>query len=91
MEKKDVKKIWRQKKNKEAENLLGYKCFFCHRTTNLVYHKKDGTKHRHDHTASFVLKDPTSFVRLCHPCHRAVHWMMENFKWSWNMINQNLK
>ena len=82
---------WREKKRKQAEELLGKKCFFCSRTNNLVYHQIMGKKHRHDITAYYVIKDPNSFARLCHPCHRAVHWLMDMFKWSWEDINKNLK
>ncbi|MDP3728159.1 MAG: hypothetical protein Q8R18_01760 [bacterium] len=91
MERKDILKRWRDKKRKEAEKLLGNKCYFCNRNKNLVYHEKKGRKHSHDQTAVLVVKNPQSFVRLCHPCHRAVHWLMEKFEWQWEKITENLK
>ena len=72
-------RAWRKKRSDQAEALLGKKCYFCPREKNLVYHEKQGRKHLHYHTASLVLKNPNSFVRLCHPCHRAVHCLVLEF------------
>lgn len=91
MDKVEYNRRWRQKIRLEAEKLLGDKCFFCSRNKNLTYHEIRGRKHRHDVTAMFVVKNPGDFVRLCHPCHRAVHWMMEKFEWMWEDINKHLK
>jgi hypothetical protein len=76
-------KNWRDRKIKEAETIFGDVCYFCGRTLNLGYHNKIGEKHHTACTAALALKDPSSWVRLCYPCHKSVHWCMEHLEMRW--------
>lgn len=88
---KETIRKWKQRKRDEAEKILGDKCFFCTRTNNLCYHKKDNEYHCSSLSAALVLKNPEKWVRLCHPCHRAVHWIYEFFAWDWDTIVKKWK
>jgi hypothetical protein len=82
---------WRQNKREEADKVFGTKCSICNSKINLCLHEKSGKIHNTSCTASIALKNPKEWVRLCYPCHKAVHWVMTHFKMSWNEIVARLR
>lgn len=82
----DYKKKWLQRKREEGNKVFGTICFLCGGNVNLCLHEKSGTPHQRSCTERIALKNPDQWVKLCYPCHKAVHWCMEHFKMSWEEI-----
>lgn len=61
----------------------------------LVAHRKDGSEHPKFQwqTLEWVEKELRSneYVRLCAPCHKAVHWVMDHFGFDWDQIVEQLQ
>jgi hypothetical protein len=77
------------KRKRQAEELLGNQCSICGRKENLVMHKKDGKSHSEKTQLwiwNQIIKNPSEWIRLCHRCHTAIHWIMEYFGWKWEKI-----
>jgi len=91
---KRASKRWRKNLNKEVDRLLGDSCRICKRDIKLASHKKDGKEHDTSggtNSLQGVIKNPKDFVRLCYPCHKAVHWIMYYFNMTWEDIVETLK
>ncbi|MFX1605946.1 MAG: hypothetical protein ACFFDD_08555 [Promethearchaeota archaeon] len=71
------------------EEIFGTKCRLCGQERKLAIHKKDGTEHERDvlwrikFLKSVNIDD---WAALCIPCHRGVHWMMEELDYNWEDI-----
>ena len=86
MKKAESEKRWRDKKRQEADRVFGTACFLCKGIVRPGLHKKDGEEHQTWCTAVEALKEPEKWVRLCYPCHKAVHWCMEHLGLTWEQI-----
>ncbi len=72
--------------------LFGTSCVICgvdKGKRNLPIHRKDGAEHspetlwRLHHLESII---PEEWVALCTPCHRGLHWMMDQFSTKWKDV-----
>jgi hypothetical protein len=84
-------KRWMKKKREEAKIMFGDKCVICKSAKNICFHRKDGKLHNHTLTAAKAINHPDEYVLLCYPCHKAIHWVMNNFNWGWNEIKTSLE
>jgi hypothetical protein len=82
------RKIKRQQDKLRIGELIGYGCIFCGTKKNPQTHKTDGKKHGFSNhvTLQDVIDNPKDFVRLCHTCHRSVHWVMKYCNMTWKDI-----
>ncbi len=78
----------------ELYNDVGRKCFICGSKKYLVCHRKNFKRHIAFSDLGSVEKlreiKKNEYVRLCYPCHFAIHWLHRNFKMSWKDI-ENLR
>jgi hypothetical protein len=79
-----------RKREKEGiGKILGCECMFCKSIKNPQTHKVDGKPHEMNRKTvqlAEVVKNPQMFVRLCHLCHKAVHWNMKYLGMTWEDI-----
>lgn len=73
---------------KLADEIFGTECYLCERKINVGLHEIHGLKHDLSFTQALAVKHPEDFVRLCYPCHKAVHWIMIHFALSWEEIKK---
>lgn len=60
--------------NKEINRILGQKCIICGQTRGkLCCHEIHGK--RHTCSPRYILNHPKDFVRVCHRCHTALHFL----------------
>lgn len=79
-------KMWFQKNRREVLKLLGDDCLFCdYLGINVVVHRKDGKVHKWSKILD-TLKNIDDYALLCPFCHKVVHWIMEQFGFSWEQI-----
>jgi len=79
-------KEWRWRIRRKADEVFGTKCFFCENRKKLTLHNKKGERHPTWLTARLALRNPIEWVRLCHKCHRGVHFCMEAMGMDWEEI-----
>lgn len=58
----------------------------------MTVHRKDGKKHKKlsdmslKELRNLIKKHKNEYILLCYGCHKAVHWIMENFGFKWDDI-----
>lgn len=71
---------------------FGTKCFFCNRGHQMTVHRKDGKNHKKlsdmslKELGSLIKNEKDKYILLCYGCHKAIHWVMENFGFTWEQI-----
>lgn len=88
----EISRNYRKRLRENAISVTGNVCYFCNRVNNNCYHRKDGKQHsRSTMMYRLVIAEPSEWVRLCYPCHKAVHWVMTNFGMTWDEIDNKFK
>ncbi len=71
------------------DTLYGKVCYICYqsiprRSINHL-HRKDGKVHNTSYEAVLkaIKSEPDGYVRLCHRCHKGVHWCMKKLGLMW--------
>jgi len=88
LNRKEIIKENRDRSEKECweiiNDALGISCLFCQSQKYLRCHEIHGKTH----TISpwFIKNNLKDFVRLCHDCHRHVHWDMKYLHLTWEDI-----
>lgn len=70
---------------------LGIACCICGKTdVNLATHRKDGKPHKRlsCQGIGWIRTEVTAanYARLCYPCHKGVHWVMDFLDMSWDDV-----
>ena len=74
------------------EQLFGTKCHLCSEERKIAIHRKDGRPHHPDYLwrlRNLEKLDSEEWTALCIPCHRGVHWLMQDFNQNWKQIQMN--
>ena len=83
---------FRNRLEKLRKDLFGEVCFLCGEKRKIAIHNKYGEEHHQDALWRLhFLKslNPNDWVALCIPCHRGVHWMMDELHQEWQYIENS--
>jgi len=80
---------WHVKHRKKALSVLGENCKICGykgvKSHSMIIHRKGGKPHCTSDLLG-IIRNINDYVLLCCPCHKAVHWILKYFGFTWEQV-----